>query len=122
MISIAHLKRLVIGLQEAGYQAELLVNDYPVWDVYSDECVIRITVPEGQISQDYSTGQFCLTSPEDTANKDPLVLMGDLGVTWEPPKVHQTPCIGRIAGEVVEWDLVVLLALADHYFYPEATE
>jgi len=45
-----------------------------------------------------------------------LVLMGDLGITWEPWKAYPTDEMARIDGEDLSVDLGIMKAQADDWY------
>lgn len=68
------LRLLQVALQASGLYAEL-----------------------GEVLDDINRNSYLLRFGVSSDDGNPLVLMGDLGVTWEPARVWSTPCYCTIS-------------------------
>lgn len=95
---LLHLKAVAAELEKRGYTTYL---------------------EESEFAQEIDKGSYLLRydklrTEEDEEEREGLVVMGDLGVTWEPACAHTTPCYGKIGGSDAEADAVELIRIYEH--------
>jgi len=95
-IDISYLKYLISQLDVWGFWAELA-------------CSADKPVPK-------SKDDYLLRYGRDVDFAQNLVLMGDLGITWEPARAYPTEKLGSIVGKNSTIDVALMVKTANEYY------
>lgn len=92
-----YLRSLTSRLKKKGWLADILEFDWEHFD--KNTYLIRYGHNDG-----YNVG------------RQPLLLMGDFGITWEPAKAYSTEVFAIITGDDPDADVETMIKIGRKYF------
>ena len=102
-LNLDHIKKLVKLLKKQGWYADPLVRKSD--DYYH----ARSTKKERK-------QEYLIRFSDGSGDKQCLLLMGDMGITWEPARAWPTEAFGYIKGNDPEKDAARMIKLGLNYY------